>query len=77
MDKSDNVNMLKILFEEEDDNDVLLWYLSWKTESESYHEILVNGHLKNNEKKCREFFRINRNRFDFILNSIRDLFWGL
>jgi len=40
--------------------------------TEGYHEILINGHLKNNEIKFRNFFRINRNQFDFILNLIRD-----
>lgn len=39
---------------------------------EGYHEILINGHLKNYEIKLREFFRINRIQFNFILNLIRD-----
>ncbi|VVC43559.1 Hypothetical protein CINCED_3A017743 [Cinara cedri] len=70
MDTSDDVNILKILFEEEDDDDVLLLYLS--EEKRKGHDQLINGHLKNNEIKFREFFRINRNQFDFILNLIRD-----
>jgi hypothetical protein len=32
-----------------------------KKSTEDYYEILINGHLKNNEIKFREFFRINRN----------------
>jgi hypothetical protein len=75
---------LKIIFEEEDDDDdVLLLYLSeekskghdqlfTKRSTEGYYEILINGRLKNNEIKCRELFRINRNQFDFILNLTRD-----
>jgi len=85
MDTSDDQNILKILLEEEDDDDdVLLWSLLSEEKrkdhdplftnrsTEGYHEILINGHLKNNEIKFREFFRINRNQFDFILNLIRD-----
>ncbi|VVC25516.1 Hypothetical protein CINCED_3A007531 [Cinara cedri] len=70
MDTSDDVNILKILFEEEDDDDVLLLYLSvekrnghgqlfTKRSTEGYYEILINGNLKNNEIKFREFFSIN------------------
>jgi hypothetical protein len=73
---------LNILFEEEYDDDVLLLYFSeekrkghdqlfTKRSTVGYYEILINGHLKNNEIKFREFFRINRNQFDFILNLIR------
>ncbi|VVC32330.1 Hypothetical protein CINCED_3A016428 [Cinara cedri] len=73
MDISDDVNILKILFEEEDDDDVLVLYLSeekrkghdqlfTKRSTEGYYEILINGYLKNNEIKFREFFRINRNQ---------------
>jgi len=77
MDTSDDVNILKILFEEEDDDDVLLLYLSeekrkghdqlfTKRSTEGYYEILINRHLKNNEIKFREFFRINRYQFDLF-----------
>lgn len=73
-----------LLLEEEDDDEILLnWY--WSKEkrkdhdplfksrsSEGYQEILINGHLKNNEIKFREFFRLNRRQIEFILNLIRD-----
>ncbi|VVC34006.1 Hypothetical protein CINCED_3A003839 [Cinara cedri] len=73
MDTSDDVNILKILFEEEYDDDVSLLYLSeekrkgrdqlfTKRSTEGYYGILINGHLNNNEIKFREFFRINRNQ---------------
>jgi len=72
-----------LLLEEEEDDEILHWYLSeekrkphdplfTKRSTEGYHEILINGHLKNNEIKFRAFFRLNRNQFDFILNLIRD-----
>jgi len=84
MDTSDDQNILKILLVEKDDDDVLLWSLLSEEKrkdhdtlftnrsTEGHHEILINGHLKNIEIKFREFFRINRNQFDFILNLIRD-----
>jgi len=72
-----------LLIEKNDDDDVLLWYLSedkikdhdplfTKRSTEGYHEMLINGRLKNNQIKFSEFFRINRNQFDFVLNLIRD-----
>ncbi|VVC26605.1 Hypothetical protein CINCED_3A019262 [Cinara cedri] len=86
MDTPDDVNTLKILFEEGDDDDVLLLYLSeeerkgrdqlfTKRSTEGYYEILINGHLKNNEIEFREFFRTNRNQKPItssstLLNSV-------
>jgi len=80
MDTSDDQNILKILLEEDDDVDVLLWSLLSEEKrkdhcllftnrsTEGYHETLINGHLKNNEIK----FRVSFNQFDLILNLIRD-----
>lgn len=65
-----NIKLMKILLlEEEDDEEILLnLHLSKKKrknhdplfqskDSEVYHKLLINGHLKNNETKFMEFFR--------------------
>jgi len=68
MDTVDKEILKKYLIEEKDDDEILLWYLSeekrkqhdplfTKRSAESYHEILINGQLKNNEIRFREFFR--------------------
>ncbi|KAF0715451.1 protein ANTAGONIST OF LIKE HETEROCHROMATIN PROTEIN 1-like [Aphis craccivora] len=83
MDKVDKEILKILLQEEEEDDEILLLHLSeekrkqhdplfTKRSTEGYHEILINGHLKNNEIKFREFFRLNRNQFDFILNLVTD-----
>jgi len=69
----DNTELTRfILLEEADDNEVMfLWYLEQEKRNdhdplfsfrstEGYYEILINGHLRNNENKFREFFRLNR-----------------
>lgn len=81
----DNTALIKcILLEEADDDEAMfLWYLEQEKRNghdplfssrsaEGYYEILINGYLRNNENKFREFFRLNRRQFDFILNIIKD-----
>jgi hypothetical protein len=78
-----DIDALKIILLEEEDDEILLWYLSGKKRKEHnplftnrstevYREILINGHINNNEIKFRECFRINRDQLNFILYVIRD-----
>jgi len=59
--------IFKILLLEEKVDEMLLWVFSeekkkqhgplfTKKSTEGYHDIFINGHLKNNEIKFREFF---------------------
>lgn len=41
-------------------------------DSEGFYEILINRHLKNNNIKFREFFRLNCQQFDFVLSLIEN-----
>jgi len=79
----DNNQLIQwLLLEEADDDDIYLQYLVnpkpksrpnplFKTRrEEGYHQILINGHLRLDEKKFREFFRLNRGQFDYILSII-------
>jgi len=81
----DNNQLIQwVLLEEADDDDVYLQYLVnpkpklgpnplFKTRrEEGYHQILINGHLRFDDKKFREFFRINRGQFDYILSLIEE-----
>lgn len=73
-----------LLLEEADDEDICLQFLInhkpkcspnplFKTrKTEGYHQILINGHLRKDEKKFREFFRLNRSQFDYILSLIEE-----
>lgn len=40
--------------------------------TEGSFEILVSRHLKSNEEKFREYFRLTPLLFDYVLNHIRD-----
>lgn len=41
-------------------------------ETEGFFKKLIEGHLFNNEVKFREFFRVNREQFNFILSLVKD-----
>ncbi|KAL4123037.1 hypothetical protein QTP88_015269 [Uroleucon formosanum] len=40
-------------------------------ETEGFFKKLIEGHLFNNEVKFREFFRVNREQFNFILSLVK------
>jgi len=76
-----NNKILLLLLEEEQEEDELLYNVKYKKrekvdelflnrKSEGYFEILINRHLQRNETKFREFFRVNKNQFDFLLSLI-------
>jgi len=79
----DNNQLIQwFLLEESDDDDIYLQYLAnpkpklrpnplFKTRrEEGYHQILINGHFRLDKKKFREFFRLNRDQFNYILSLI-------
>lgn len=37
-----------------------------------FYEVLINRHLKNNNIKFREFFRVNIQQFDFLLSLVEN-----
>jgi len=39
---------------------------------EGFFEVLIKGHLNDNKKKFRDFFRLNYDQFIFILSLIKD-----
>ncbi|CAH1969783.1 unnamed protein product [Acanthoscelides obtectus] len=42
-----------------------------KRTEEGFFSLLINGHLKEDEKKFREFFRLNPEQFDFVVTHTR------
>lgn len=43
-----------------------------KRAEEGYFSLLINSHLKGDEKKFREFFRLNPEQFNFVLSLIQE-----
>lgn len=41
-------------------------------QTEGFQSILIKNHLNDNETKFKEFFRISRFQFNYILNLIQD-----
>jgi len=41
-------------------------------EDEGFFEVLIKGHLNDNKKKFRDFFRLNYDQFIYILSLIKD-----
>lgn len=39
---------------------------------EGYYNLLINNHLKADERKFREFFRLNPDQFQFVLSLIEE-----
>lgn len=37
--------------------------------------VLINRHLINDDKKFREIFRLNNNKFNYVLDCINSLIW--
>jgi len=80
------LNINRILYEllkEEAEDDELLFNLTnqkrnqisplfSRRKSEGFFEKLVKGHLSTDDNKFREFFRLNRQQFDFILSLVRE-----
>ncbi|CAI6370763.1 unnamed protein product [Macrosiphum euphorbiae] len=40
--------------------------------SEGFFKNLIGGHLINDDEKFREFFRLNRKQFNFILSLVQE-----
>lgn len=77
-----NNDILTLLLEEEDEEDFIFSYLKPKKkrtddmfkyrDTEGFYEVLINRHLKNNNIKFREFFRVNIQQFDFLLPMVEN-----
>jgi len=78
---NNNNLILNLIQDELEENELLFSYLIPKKrksidslflnlESEGYFNILINRHLFENDIKFREFFRINREQFNFLLSLI-------
>ncbi|CAH1969090.1 unnamed protein product [Acanthoscelides obtectus] len=77
----DSKNLAKIILleDEEEDEEVILWWSSQREDfdrlyqsrkEEGYFKILMKNHLDTNEQKFREFFRLNKEQFQFVLNIV-------
>ncbi|CAI6370420.1 unnamed protein product [Macrosiphum euphorbiae] len=74
--------MLELLREEEEDDQLLLMHrnkrrnpisnLFLTRKSEGFFEKLIKGHLVTDDIKFREFFRLNRRQFYFVLSLIKN-----
>lgn len=78
---NNNEIIIKLLEEEEEEEEMLYGSSAGRKpvnnifklrESEGFFEVLVNGHLKKNQIKFREFFRLNYDQFNFILALIKN-----
>jgi len=75
-----NNNKIMLLLLEEEDDELLITTQSEQREkvdalflnrkAEGYFEILISRHLIGNETKFREFLRVNKNQFDFLLSLV-------
>lgn len=77
---TNNNKIILLLLEEEEEDDELLitrykkrqkvndLFINRKTEG--FFEILINRHLSNDETKFREFFRVNKIQFDYLLSLV-------
>jgi len=76
---TNNNKIILLLLEEEDDDELLITrykkrqkvndlFINRKTEG--FFEILINRHLSNDETKFREFFRVNKIQFDYLLSLV-------
>ena len=72
----------KILLEEEEDDDFLLYYLHQKRRRsvlpmyrnriyEGSFETLIKRHFNEDEKTFRNYCRLNKNQFNFVLSLIK------
>ena len=78
---NNNKIILELLREEEEDDQLLLNTKNKKRKSisnlfstrksEGFFEKLIKGHLATDNIKFREFFRLNRRQFDFVLSLIK------
>ncbi|CAH2017374.1 unnamed protein product [Acanthoscelides obtectus] len=77
----DSKNLAKIILleDEAEDEEVILWWSSQREDfdrlyqsrkEEGYFKILMKNHLDTNEQKFREFFRLNKEQFQFVLNIV-------
>lgn len=75
--------MYLILLEEEEEEEQFLKEILFhkrcgmhkmftKRREEGFFNVLINSHLKEDENKFREFFRLNPKQFDFVLSLIQD-----
>lgn len=81
---NNNNILLTLLLEEEEEEDQIIGATSLPKnrkpihemfkhrDSEGFYEILINRHLKNNNIKFREFFRLNCQQFDFLLSLVEN-----
>jgi len=78
---NNNKLIINLIEDELEDNEILFSYLLPKKrkpidslflnhDSEGYFKILINRHLFENYVKFREFFRISRQQFDFLLSLV-------
>jgi len=77
-----NNDILTLLLDEEDEEDFIFSHLKSKKkktdnifknrDTEGFYEILINRHLKNNNIKFREFFRVNIKQFDYLLSLVEN-----
>lgn len=77
-------NMLMLLLEEEEEDGNILESLMLKKkrkstkpmfilkEQEGFFQKLIKGHLINDEKLFREFFRLNLKQFNFVLSLVKN-----
>ena len=76
--------VLYLLLEEKDDNEILLHLANEKTSNapinpifkqrryEGCYTTLIDRHLLQDEVKFREYFRLNKAQFHFILDLIKN-----
>ncbi|KAK9718342.1 hypothetical protein QE152_g23254 [Popillia japonica] len=75
--------LFALLFLEEEEDEEIINYLKKRKRSapheifvtrpsEGYFSLLIKEHLKGDEKKFREFFRLNKDQFYFVLNIVEN-----
>lgn len=75
--------MFNILLEEEEDDDFLLLYamrkkrkltmpLFKKRSQEGSYSVLIQNHLLGDERIFREYCRLNKSQFNFVLSLIKE-----
>lgn len=81
---ANNNNIILLLLEEEEEEEVNRYNLLLTSKrnsintlfttrvEEGFFEVLIKGHLNDNKKKFRDFFRLNYDQFIFIPSLIKD-----
>jgi len=81
---ANNNNIILLLLEEEEEEEVNGYNLLLTSKrnsinklfttrvEEGFLEVLIKGHLNDDKKKCRDFFRLNFDQDLYILRLIKD-----